>query len=288
MLTYRALRLAVVGLSVLLDAALAVEVVRSGGVRLASISGYYYSPVRNVLVGVLVGTGAALIAIMGRARHEDRLLDLAGMLAVLVGLVPTTIDAAHPGACGTASSCIPADALADVSVDVTALLLVGAIGLAAAVVYGVASRHGQWFRGLAAPGAVWGVLTVTWFAARGPFLSYAHTIAAFLFFCLLAWVAWINSTDPPRGPTLLPVRPSTYARWYRGISIAMWSVIGLAGAYQLALDAHLLGEVAASWYFWVETLLLVLFLAFWVLQTAHYWHIGSPRHEPATEAAEPG
>ena len=90
-ITYRALRMGVVAAALLLMASLVLEIVRTRRLELTSISASFYSPVRNVFVGVLVATGLALIAIMGREKSEDGSLNLAGMLAPTIGMLPTTV-----------------------------------------------------------------------------------------------------------------------------------------------------------------------------------------------------
>jgi len=44
-----------------------------------------------------VATGLALIAIMGREKSEDGSLNLAGMLAPTIGMLPTTVGPSAPG-----------------------------------------------------------------------------------------------------------------------------------------------------------------------------------------------
>jgi hypothetical protein len=88
-ITYRYVRLAMF----VLVAAIGVVVVDfSGGTQplKGSISAYYYAPAGSVLVAAMVGIGALLICIKGSTPGEDALLNTAGMLAPLVGLVPTT------------------------------------------------------------------------------------------------------------------------------------------------------------------------------------------------------
>ena len=89
--SYRYLRVSVVALALLLGVSLVIEILFGGRERFGSISGYYYSPVRSIFVGALVAIGPALISIKGRAGWEDTLLDLAGMLAPVVALVPTPL-----------------------------------------------------------------------------------------------------------------------------------------------------------------------------------------------------
>lgn len=62
----------------------------------ASVSGYYYSPVRNILVGALCALGLFLIAYVGDNLGDRVITDLAGLFALGVALVPTTPTTASP------------------------------------------------------------------------------------------------------------------------------------------------------------------------------------------------
>lgn len=55
-----------------------------------SVSGYYYSPVRNIFVGALCGLGLFLIAYVGTDLGDRVITDLAGVFALGVALFPTT------------------------------------------------------------------------------------------------------------------------------------------------------------------------------------------------------
>jgi hypothetical protein len=59
---------------------------------LGSLSGYYYTPVHTVFVGVMLAIGLSLIVIKGKTVIEDAALSVAGMLAPIVAFVPTSDD----------------------------------------------------------------------------------------------------------------------------------------------------------------------------------------------------
>ncbi|HSN10874.1 MAG TPA: hypothetical protein VLS51_02045, partial [Propionibacteriaceae bacterium] len=162
-ITYRALRMGVVAAAVLLMVSLVVEVVRVHGLVLTSISASFYSPVRNIFVGVLIATGMALIAIMGREKGEDGALNLAGMLAPVIGLLPTTVGPSAPGACRDGvAKCIPAATLVDVENNVSSLLVLGFLVLAGGLVY-VLRTYGAGsvqLRRMILPGGLWLVSSV--------------------------------------------------------------------------------------------------------------------------------
>jgi hypothetical protein len=54
-----------------------------------SMSAYYYTDMQNVFVGALVTIGAFLLAYKGRDKREARAGTIAGISAVIVGLLPT-------------------------------------------------------------------------------------------------------------------------------------------------------------------------------------------------------
>src|SRR5205085_6408417 len=67
---------------------------------LGSISAYYYTPVRGMFAGALLAIGACLVCIRGSTTVEDILLNVAGMLAPVVALIPTPPDKKLPEAVG--------------------------------------------------------------------------------------------------------------------------------------------------------------------------------------------
>ena len=63
----------------------------------SSMSAYYYSPsMRNVFVGVLVAIGLCLVLYRGFSTPENRALDVGGLLAVGVAMVPTSAPGEGP------------------------------------------------------------------------------------------------------------------------------------------------------------------------------------------------
>ena len=62
--------------------------VRQGDL-LGSVSAYYYTPAQAFFVGGLIGLGACMIALKGTNPVEDVFLNLGGVFAVIVALVPT-------------------------------------------------------------------------------------------------------------------------------------------------------------------------------------------------------
>jgi hypothetical protein len=289
-ITYRALRMGVVAAATLLMASLVLEVLRTHGLALTSISASFYSPVRNVFVGVLVATGMALVVIMGREKGEDGALNLAGMLAPTIGLLPTTVGPSAPGACEEGvAKCIPSATLVDVENNVSSLLVLGLVVLIGALVY-VLRTYGTRpvrLRRMILPAALWLGSSLLWLFAHELVLAHGHNVAAFFFFLLLAYVAHINAQDPPDQKTVLGLTPDAYQRGYRIISTAMTVTILLTAAYDILILVRWLPDTYPQWFFLAEAVLLLLFVAFWILQTAHFWRDGVPDTDDSN-GQEPG
>jgi hypothetical protein len=87
--TYRFLRGGMVVMAVLLGAALAVERAHATCWQ-TSISAYYFTTAHAIFIGVLFAIGAMLIVYQGASDTENTLLNLAGVLAFVIAVVPTT------------------------------------------------------------------------------------------------------------------------------------------------------------------------------------------------------
>jgi putative Mn2+ efflux pump MntP len=87
--TYRYLRMGMIGAVVLLAVSIGIERSKVPCLQ-TSLSAYYYTPVRAIFVGSLVAIGLALIVYKGRSDWEDFFLNIAGVLAPVVAVAPTT------------------------------------------------------------------------------------------------------------------------------------------------------------------------------------------------------
>jgi hypothetical protein len=276
--TYLYLRVGLVALTIFLGASLVIELAFGDSPWLGSISAYYYTPVRSVFVGTLTAMGVCLISIKGRDRpREDLMLNLAGMCAPVVALVPTPLEDA---ACGAETRCVPASFVGGVENNVEALLVVGTLGVlfAARTVRRDSNERGDLLAlGIAAAGVVGLAL---WFVVgRESFLDFAHYGTAVPMFGLIVAVALVNAAKVDEfvasGGTLSMGRAETFKKAYRGIAYFMGVVIG--GALVLFVVKAATGsEPFQHWVFVVEALLLAAFTAFWILQTLQYAEDGAP------------
>jgi hypothetical protein len=252
--TWRYLRVAMVGLVLGLAASIAIELEKNGFCWQTSISAYYYTPVRAFFVATLVGIGTALFCLKGSTEPEDIVLNLAGMLAPFVAFVPTT----DPNDCSSVS--IPSGLDANIDNNVAALL---AIGLLAALALAVLRRGRLLQRpvvfGYLAAAAVWLVLAGWFWGGREHFDEHAHLWTAVAFFvCIFAGV-WINAFGHKQ-----PVRSVRNPYTRIGALMAVTAIV--------IFVADRLGWRHSM--FAIEAVFIVLFIAFWLIQTRELWDDG--------------
>jgi hypothetical protein len=258
--TWRYLRLAMIGLVIALAAAVVYEVARRGADCVqTSISAYYYTPARAIFVGALIAIGACLICLRGSRDWEDILLNVAGMLAPVVALVPTP----EPGACAWPPGA-PADPTPNVENNITAVLVVGIVAFVALAVLSWRHEERRPARlGYVAAVALWAIALLVFVVERKAFVDHGHLVSAVVMFGCIIAVAFINAIsfkqkqgDPNAGNR------------YSFVGLAMLTVLPLylfGGKYHV-----LLAEIDA----------LVLFAIFWIIQTQELWDPGI-RAEPA-------
>ena len=256
--TYRYLRIGIVGVVALLMVSVLIERVNAGCWQ-TSISAYYYTPSRAIFIGALMAIGFALIVIQGRTGPIDVCLNLAGMLAPVVAVIPTT----DVGMCTSQPATSPlkkdgtlADwVIANVDNNVTALLITGIGGLllAAAVAHIGGQSKFRW--GLA---ITLGFLTIAALAFRywDAFYTRAHGIAAIGMFLFLAIAAALNAWD---------VKDDDKKRPY------FWTYITIAAAmiiFPILLWPFDLSHSVLI----IEAVEIVLVGFFWLLQTKEFWY----------------
>ena len=86
--TYRYVRIGLVALVVFLGVSIFTTWLPAKDWQ-TSISAYYYTSSHSVFTASLCAVGACLIIYQGRTTTEDVLLNFSGLLAFVVGLVPT-------------------------------------------------------------------------------------------------------------------------------------------------------------------------------------------------------
>jgi len=220
--SYRYLRLAMVGLLLCLAMAVLYQSVRQGDL-LGSVSAYYYTPAQAFFVGGLIGLGACMIALKGTNIVEDAALNLGGVFAAIVAIVPTGRNADYRAAvraCREAGTplltdkastgnldCPTVQALADatranVDNNVFALLVVGAIALVTSLVVAwrdgtfkphAAERAKNFKLGFGAALGLWLAILIARLASLQWVIDNGHWIAAVLLFASIFVVAVANA-----------------------------------------------------------------------------------------------
>jgi hypothetical protein len=257
--TYKYLRLGMVGVAISLLGAVLIEYFENDKRCFQkSISAYYYTPAREWFVGGLMSIGLALFVIKGRTDWEDAWLNLAGMCAPIVALVPTT----NVGTCLSVPSPmgavspenLPDWLISSVHNNMLALVLFFVVAFVFALVTG-AAPSGRTDRGFAPlVGAVFsfvvicvavvGVLDTRW-ALRNLHLPAAGAMFMFLWFAVAC--------------NALSSRQLESARFFEvffGVFVAMPVLAGLA--------ALLAGEHRV---FAIEVVEILCFVVFWLAQT---------------------
>lgn len=259
--TYQYLRITLVVAVAVIFVSVAIAIPIVG--LLPSISHYFYTPARNGFVGALAAASLALFALSGR-RVEAVLLDGAALLAPLIAIVPTTMAAGTvPGVItGCSEPCVPDWFLSEVDNGVATYLIVGGLVVIVAVAVFRRIVASLWIAVgvLAALGLSWG------FFLDG-LLEYGHFIAATLFFGVIAVIALLNAFAAPEPGAEPPHRRMRNA--YVMISVLL--VLDL-----IVLAVITLGRFGGPGLLIGETIALVLFAVFWVLQTAQKWNQPNP------------
>lgn len=270
--TYLYLRLGILLLVLLLLVSVGLQVLTDGRSCIqGSVSAYYYTPVRPVLVGVLCAIGASLVVYKGNSAFEDIALNFSGVLSVVVALVPTALDRT----CAVTNLPSHDERLASVTNNVWSLLLVMLVSVAvswwlsrrAPVEDGPTSERDRRAARVALLLAALslGAGFVVFLVARDWTVEHGHDVAALTMFAGIIAVALANAVGyGHKEAARAGARPqrSDYANRYAAVALAM--VLTLVALPVL----HWVVPGWSEWFFWLEVALILEFAAFWVVQTA--------------------
>ncbi|MDP8955506.1 MAG: hypothetical protein M3N24_00895 [Actinomycetota bacterium] len=264
--TYRYLRIGIVCAVVLLAASIGIEAVKAGCLQ-TSISAYYYTPVRAIFVGSLFAIGLALIVFKGRGSRDDFLLNLAGMLAPVVAVAPTT-DVGRCYSFPPNPLPLEGDSLAqwvvtNIDNNFRALLIVGGVGLGVAIITWFVTRNdpqraAENQRGtVAAMAGTAVVLLLAWWLLErwDDFYTLAHGYAAALMFAFLAAAILSNAWEERN------TRRRVLTRTYVAIGLLM--IAGVVFPALRLFDEHVV--------FALEAYEITWFAVYWLIQTVENW-----------------
>jgi hypothetical protein len=237
--------------------------------------------VQAIFVGTLISIGVCMVALKGNTEPEDILLNVGGMLAPAVALVPT------PGEGGCRSVPVTlSDTPANIANNMSAVFITGALGLVITVGIAIKARGtSDWDRRHIAGIVVAALILVggiAWFIVnRSGFTTGAHYTAAIaLFVCIIGVVllnAWVMATSAAGATDLKSVRAKIVNR-YSVIAGTMVASLLLMGLWKsiFGWDHALL---------WIEGTLIALFASFWLAQTLELWEEGLRRDAGGSQPA---
>ena len=274
--TYRYLRIGMV--AAVLALAVSVLIERSKvDCWQNSLSAYYYTPARAIFVGALIVTGFALIVIRGRTTSEDLCLNLAGMLAPVVAVAPTT----NVGDCySIAPMPLPEQdgelarwVVTNIDNNFYTLLITGAAGWIVAVVIAVLIRQGlvgrdeKLAKGTAVALLVVAlVLLASWWLIESwsDFYIKAHGYAAVAMFLFLIGAIFSKAVE------LWKESDRKYFLTYMVVGLVMfWGGIAI---FVAPIGDHKVLILEAYEILW--------FALYWIVQTIEHWN------EKTTQPAE--
>lgn len=271
--TYRYLRGGMVVMIVLLGAAITLERLRASCWQ-TSISAYYFTSAHGVFIAALCALGAMLIVYRGANDTEDVLLNLAGILAFVVAMVPTSRPVLL---CGSADPGVN---------DQAAVANTWAVVIALAV-----SRAASWWmhrrtgtarrRSTLGAATTWaqrvllGVGLVALVLAPEWFRRNAHEIAAVAMFASIiltvAITAFVTGQDDG-------AHSSRHHRLYQGITVVMvLTLVATVGLHQL-LDGFNHAVIV------VEAALIAEFAVYWMIQTVELWGTSTRAAPPPSDS----
>lgn len=263
--TWRYLRLAIVALVLGLAAAIIWEWHLAPHHCLQqSISAYFYTPARAMFTGALIGIGLALICIRGSTDFEDTALNLAGIFAPLVALIPTPEVsqgcASYPGSAGGRVEGYTNAVVAVFVMGALALLLLAGLAIAHRINAGRWDLTGSTVVGWLAGWAVWAVVLIVFATQRDWFDQKMHFTSAIAMF-VFAWIAVGLNTFDTKAP------PWGWLRYlYLAVFIAMPVVAGAILAARFGFDW------TDRWVLWFEVGEIVPFTVYWAVQSVHMWN----------------
>jgi hypothetical protein len=264
--TYRYLRGGMAVMIVVLGAAVIGERLTAGCWQ-TSISAYYFTTAHSIFIAVLWALGVQFIVYKGSSDTEDVLLTLAGILAFIVAMVPTTRPVLL---CGRDD--LPADYSVKHAITNNVCAVVIALVIARVVSWWLYRRTNTTVPKSALGTvsmyllrAIVGVGFAAFILFPDRFDSDAHGIAAVIMFLAIITTVVTTAFLVSRQDDAKSPHRYLYCVLYEAIAGAMIVTLTTVVVLHLVLD---------SWGYWVivvETALILEFTVYWVIQTVELW-----------------
>ncbi|MCI1019140.1 hypothetical protein HWD99_10920 [Microbacterium sp. C5A9] len=249
---------------------------------LSSISHAFYTPARDIFVGALIAASVVLLALSGRSRATT-LLDVCAVFAPLIAIVPTGLaDSRAVGhlTCPVLTDCLPSESIgtAKAGIAVYAIAVV-AVTVTMAMIRRRTRTPNRSARLVSIIAIVTTVIVVAlafWPALNENFpfnfwpVHSIHFAVTLVFFGVFAAVPILYAGGPLEpGETPPTPRQRSIYRWIAGLLIADLLLLVAALLFRQAFGETpvvLVGEAVA----------LILFAAFWWVQTFQRWDDADP------------
>ncbi len=279
---YREVRVGMVVVMVMLAAAVLVERMRATRLQ-SALSEYYYTSAHSIFIATLLALSTLFFVYKGRNDTEDALLTLAGVCTFTAALVPQKWPVTVYGP----------DPLKDY--DPGPAILPNVVAIAVALVLGwllirLQRRHnhtkqkrslgGRWSLYFLRLVVAVALITLIVPRFRPYFIANAHGVAGTLM--IFSFIATAFCTAYVVGQQQESPHWRRYHRFYRVIAwVMLATLIGVVTAH--LVNPNLLGGLFVIV---LETLLILEFAAYWVVQTIELWDTPDPR-PPLAERAPP-
>ena len=279
--TYRYLRGGMVVMIVMLGAAVIGEKLTATCWQ-TSISAYYFTSAHSIFIAALCAVGAQLIVYRGSTDTEDVLLNLAGILAFVVAMVPTGRPERLCGASG-----LPAEYKVEQAITNNVWAVIIALVVAQLVSWWQRRRtRTEETRSVLGSLLLWifwavvavGLVGLIFF--RDWFNRYAHGVAAVtMFLAIIVTVGLTAFLVNRQDDDLSPHR----RRYYLLYQLITWTMLATLVSVVLL---HFLVDNWNHAVIVVETALILEFAAYWAIQTVELWRTPN-REELIPESERP-
>lgn len=287
LVVYRELRIGMVVIMAMLGAAVVIDRVPAKHWQMA-LSEYFYTSAHGVFIGALLALTTLFFVYKGRSDSEDAFLTLAGICTFTAALVPQGPPKVYP------QKGLPADyKVADfILPNVWAVVVALVLGWALALLQYRLTHSQQtrspggrlalyFLRLVVAVGLI--ALLVAWLVPsfQPSFINSAHGVAGtlliFSFIATVLCAADIAGREQ-RSESTHPHRYRCIYRWIAGLMLV--TLIGIVILHFVLKD---------NWRLWIlalESILILEFAAYWVVQSIELWDSPDPR-ERLPEHARP-
>lgn len=261
---YRDLRVGMVVITLMLFLAIVIEKLSATCWQFA-LSAYYYTSAHSIMIAALLALGTLLIVYKGSNDTEDVFLNLAGVSALMIAMVPQGRPSPLCGKNDLPTQFVPA-----IQPNVWTIVAALIVGWSAMALLHRCNhtRHKRSFLGTVALCIFWLIMAVglivlvffpNWFYAQIHGISGVSMLSSFIItvFCAAYVVAREDTGKSPH--------KDRYKWFYRIIAVAM--VLTLIAV----IAVHLKHPGWEPWVIWLESAVIFEFAVYWAVQTWELW-----------------